>query len=83
MRACIEFLDEQEVQPCGHKAREKGILVKVYASCLPSQIPTQYRYTVNAIDDDLTYYTSKHLSDTQHTYGYNFTVIRCENNVSL
>ena len=78
MRACIEFLDEQGVQPCGHKAREKGILLKVYASCLPSQIPTQYRYTVNAIDDDLNYYTSKHLSDTQHTYGYNFTRIHCE-----
>ena len=47
VRNCMEFLDEQGVQPCGHKAKEKGVLIKVYASCGPTQIPTQHQFSVN------------------------------------
>ena len=82
VRACMEFLDEQGVQPCGHKAREKGILLKVYASCLPSQIPTQYQFTVNSmnINENITELTGyKQLQDTQHMYGEDFSRIRCDN----
>ena len=78
----MEFLDEQGVQPCGHKAREKGILIKVCASCLPSEIPTQYQFTVNAMDRDnesTTYWIGRWLQDTQHAYGEDFSKIRCDN----
>ena len=30
VKQCITFLDEQGVGPCGHSAREKGILINVY-----------------------------------------------------
>ena len=42
VRDCMEFLDELGVQPCGHKAREKGILIKVCASCKSNEVPTTY-----------------------------------------
>ena len=59
----MEFLDEQGVQPCGHKAREKGILIKVYTSCRSS---TEYCYSVSGVDSDkntgmLSYYLQKQL----------------------
>ena len=82
VRDCMEFLDLQGVQPCGHKAREKGILIKVYASCGPTQIPTQYQFSVHGASNDrnkghMFSYTSKQLLDTQHTYSVNSSVIRC------
>ena len=46
----MEFLDEQGVQPCGHKAREKGMIIKVFTSC-KSEIPTEYRYRKTTPND--------------------------------
>ena len=48
----MEFLDEQGVQPCGHKAREKGMIIKVITSCKSNEIPTEYRYSVDGIHND-------------------------------
>ena len=48
VRNCMEFLDEQGVQPCGHKARERGMLIKMFASCKSNEIPTVFRYSVVA-----------------------------------
>ena len=84
VRDCMEFLDEQGVQPCGHKAREKGIIIKVYASCKPNQIPTEYRYSVSGADSDkntgvMGHYLSKQLLETQITYGINSSHISCSN----
>ena len=78
----MEFLDEQGVQPCGHKARERGMLIKVYASCGPTQIPTRYQFSVHGAandknNDHMFSYTSKKLLDTQHTYSVNSSMIRC------
>ena len=47
VRDCMEFLDEQGIQPCGHKAREKGMIIKVYASCKSNERPTEYHYIMN------------------------------------
>ena len=47
VRDCMEFLDEQGVQPCGHKAREKGMIIKVLTSCRYNEITTEYRYSVD------------------------------------
>ena len=78
----MEFLDEQGVQPCGHKAREKGILIKVYASCRPMQIPMQYQFSLHGTANDknsgeMFSYTSKQLLEEQHTYSLNSSVIQC------
>ena len=48
----MEFLDEQGVQPCGHKAREKGMVIKVFASCKSNEIPTEYRCSVSSTRND-------------------------------
>ena len=45
VRECMTFLDEQGVGPCGHSARDKGILLKVYASCLSHQVPRQLAFS--------------------------------------
>ena len=34
---CAKTLDSLGIPPCGHRAREQGILVKVLASCQPDQ----------------------------------------------
>ena len=47
---CAKFLDEQGVRPCGHSAREKGILLKVYASCKTGQDTAELCYTLQAME---------------------------------
>ena len=82
VRDCMEFLDEQGVQPCGHKAREKGILIKLSASCKPNQIPTEYLYSVSGVFNDkntgmMGQYLSKQLLETQTMYGIESSHLRC------
>ena len=48
VRDCMEFFDDRGMEPCGHKAREKGMIIKVYASCKSNEIPTEYCYSVNS-----------------------------------
>ena len=48
----MTFLDQQGVGPCGHKARDKGILLKVYTSCLSHQIPRQLAHSVYGCKND-------------------------------
>ena len=48
----MEFLDEQGVQPCGHKAREKGMVIKVLTSCKSNEIPTEYRYSMGGVSNN-------------------------------
>ena len=46
------FLDEQGVQPCGHSARDKGILIKVFASCRSNQVPYRLLYSIRGCAND-------------------------------
>ena len=87
VRECMTFMDEQGVQPCGHSARDKGILISVYASCLSHQVPRQLAYSVHGIKNDKnTGFCTVLLSDSalpyritdhQHSVGLNFTEVRC------
>ena len=82
VRECMEFLDELGVQPCGHKAREKGILIKVYTSCRSTEVPTEYRYSVSGADNDkntgmLSYYLQKQLLKRQTTDGIDTSDLLC------
>ena len=78
---CAKFLDEQGVKPCGHSAREKGILLKVYALCQTGQDATELYYTTRAMelkeDGYVYHYWGKELSAQQKTHGINFTTLRC------
>ena len=81
----MEFLDEQGVQPCGHKAREKGMVIKVNASCKSNEIPTEYHFSVNGVSNDkntgnLMYWISKQLLETQTINGIDSSFLRCNSN---
>ena len=78
---CARFLDEQGVKPCGHSAKEKGILLKVFAACETGQDTAELCYTTRAMfmkDDGCVYHWfDKELSAQQNTFGVDFTDIRC------
>ena len=82
VKALFQYLDEQGVQPCGHSASKKGILLSVYASCKPTEVAATPCFSVECAVNDknngiLAYYLGKKLRETQHSYGVNSTVIRC------
>jgi hypothetical protein len=86
-RDCMNFLDKQGVGPCGHKAKDKGILIKFHGSCVSYEVPRQLAHTVYGCRNDKNtgclVYTSHYISlqgkvaDDQHTCGINFTELRC------
>jgi hypothetical protein len=43
-----KFLDARQVKPCGHSAREIGILLKVFASCQSNEVPYSLLYSLRA-----------------------------------
>ena len=49
MRDCAKTLDRLGIPPCGHRAREQGILVKVFASCQPDQKAAEPCYSVEGV----------------------------------
>ena len=57
---CATTLDSLGISPCGHRAREQGILVKVFASCQPNQKAAEPCYSVEGVtvndDGTLTVY---------------------------
>ena len=77
---CAKFLDGQGVKPCGHSAREKGILLKVLASCQAGQDSAELAYTTRAMklnEGGYVYHYSGELSAKQKTFGVDFTKVRC------
>ena len=78
---CAKFLDEQGVKPCGHSAREKGILLKVYASCETGQDSAELAYTTWAMfleeDGVVGRYINEQLTVKQKAFGVDFTKLRC------
>ena len=78
----MEFLDEQGVQPCGHKAREKGMIIKVITSCKSNEIPTEYRYIISGtFNDEITGYMviryPQKLLETQTTDHIDSSELNC------
>ena len=82
VKACARYLDEECVLACGHSAKEKGILLKVYASCRANEEAATYCFSVNGATNDkntgiMSYFVTKKFSDSQHSFGINFTDVRC------
>ena len=79
----MEFLDEQGIQPCGHKAREKGMIIKVLTSCKSSEISTEYCYSVDGMSNNkdtgvMTCKLSKQLLETQTTAAIDSSLLNCD-----
>ena len=85
----MAFMDEQGVGPCGHVAKEKGILVKVLASCLANEIPAELAFSTHCVVSNAStgfigyaiYFRSKGIHDCQHPSGLDFTEVRCKNKI--
>ena len=68
---CAKTLDSLGIPPCGHRAREQGILVKVIASCQPDQKATEPCFSVEGVnvdDDGTQIYWSKELAQQKSTW---------------
>ena len=86
VRQCYEFMDGQGIIPCGHHAVEKGILIKVYATCRPNQRAAVLSYSLNCMFHDKNsgrnmHSVSKRISDKQTSFGRDFTEMLCGNKV--
>ena len=86
VKECCNYLDSLEVRPCGHSAVEKGVLIKVYASCRSGEVAAAPCFSVSGAVNDknkgfMAYNLGKTLRETQHSSGINFTQIQCENSI--
>ena len=67
MTECAGTLDKLGIPPCGHKAMEKGIQIRMIASCQPNQKVAEPCYFVEGVtvedDGTLSYSTDKQASD--------------------
>ena len=78
---CAETLDSMGIPPCGHKARERGVMIKIAASCLPDQRAGDPCYSVEGVEfseeDQGMYFRFKQLTESQTSTGANFTKLVC------
>ena len=68
---CAKTLDSLGIPPCGHRAREQGILVIVFASCQPDQKAAEPCYSVEGVtmnDDGTVTVWSKQLAQQTPTW---------------
>ena len=68
---CAKTLDSVGIPPCGHRARERGILVKVLASCQPDQKAAEPCYSVEGVtveDDGTLFFSAKKLAQQTSTW---------------
>ena len=49
VRECAKTLDSLQIAPCGHRVRENGAMVKVFASCQPDQEAAEPCYSIEAV----------------------------------
>ena len=79
----MEFLDDQGIQPCGHKAREKGLIIKVITSCKPNEIPTEDCFSVDGIHNDedtggMIFWIDKQLLESQTMNNIDSSRLNCD-----
>ena len=90
VKEAMSFLDEHGVGPCGHTAKEKGILVKVYASCLANEIPAELAFSTRCAKNDKNTGTISYniklrgekIHDGQYTSGLDFTEVLCKSKIN-
>ena len=85
VREAIAFLDEEGARPCGHWARDSGMLLKVYASCQRDEAASCTRFSIKGVENDkntgrLTFLAGlrgRQVGASQHVSGVDFTMLRC------
>ena len=83
VKSCGEFLDKRGVQPCGHSAHDKGILIKLRASCRADEVAQSLYYSTRVKQNDKNtrtlYSKPSKPEDPQHYTWLDSTDIRCDN----
>lgn len=90
----MTFMDSRGVKPCGHIARKKEILIKVYASCQDKEVPKELTFSLHCATTDratgnmifkIHLITALHpaVDDKQDPCGLDFTAIRCSETVNM
>ena len=90
VREAMAFMDEQGVGPCGHVAKEKGILVKVFSSCLAHEIPAELAFSIHGVrnsktDGGIWFWSSvrnDRIYERQQSSMVDFTEVQCKNNIN-
>lgn len=85
----MEFMDNKGVSPCGHSARERGILIKVLASCQSTEVPTHFSFSIHNARNEkntrlLSFKTSfkgNEICPGQHPSGVDFTQVLCKSKI--
>ena len=83
VKESYEFLDEQRIGPCGHCAIEKGVLLKVFASCAPNQRASTLAFSLRGMFLDKNIGTIRFQNDSykigeqQNKFGRDFTTMLC------
>ena len=69
------------IPPCGHKAREQGVMIRILASCQPDQRAGDPCYSVEGVwfseEDQCMYFCYKQLTESQTSIWGNFTKLVC------
>ena len=77
---CAKCLDEMGIGACGHQAMQQNVLIKIFTSCRPNEKAKLQSYVKDGVtfqDNSLCCYTMKELSNSQTTYGCDFTRTFC------
>ena len=82
VRDCMQYLDEIGVQPCGHSGVKNNVLVKVFASCRPTEWAATPCFSVRGIINDkntglLSYLLKSQLRKEQKSYGCTSATLIC------
>ena len=80
VRECAKTLDSLGIPPCGHRARENGALVKVFASCQPNEEAAEPCYSIEAVtvqDDGSTRNVAKQLTQQKSTWFDSTRLVCC------
>ena len=77
--SCVEEFDRMGIPACGHQAKRRGYMIKVFSSCHRDQIARELNYSVDSVrfkDDGLYFYAEK-LPEGQKPFHLDFTKITC------
>ena len=79
VRECAKTLDSLHIPPCGHRARENGVMVRVFASCQHNEEAAEPCYSVEAltVNDDGSVTVGSHQLSQQKARKFNSTKLVC------
>ena len=80
VRECAKTLDSLHIPPCGHRARENGAMVTVFASCQHNEEAAEPCYSIEALtvnNDGSVVVCSHELTNKQKTTIFNSTKLVC------